>query len=293
MDDIVPDPVVDAIDMHGATPDLFAALHQAQQQAQTVGKDGHNNHSRYNYATAEAMIRAGRACRNGTGLSLVCTTTVAHAPPPAPSAKQWVCATVTVTWVLTCAKGGWMRGRSECDAIASGLRPNDKAIQAAATYMHGFIERDLFDLDRAEESDAVDQREDKDYRPPQEAQRKPAPKQSKPAPKPEAKASPTATRGIENSECRKLWASYVVEASKHGRKPTELAEFLADVLGKPVAEVAANEAKWNAMGDKHWAAAARLIMQAKTDLAVPAEREPGDDDAGADEYFEDQEAGAA
>jgi hypothetical protein len=246
--------------------DLFAALSKAQAAVTAAAKDKTNPHFRNSYADLASVWDACRGPLTDNDLSIT----------------QWpetVENGVAVTTVLGHASGQWMRSVlvMPLDAKATAQQVGS-AVTYARRYMLAAVAGVAPDDDDGNAaSDA----------PPKN---RPAPKQSKPVPKPEAKTNPTATRSVENSECRKLWASYVIAANKHGQHPTELAVFLADVLGKPVADVAAAEDKWNALGDKHWGAAARLIMQAKTDLAVPQEREPGDDDAGADEYFEDQVA---
>jgi len=165
------------IDFAHATPELFAALAEAQARVGSIGKDGHNAHGKYNYATADSMIRGGREARAGTGLSLLTTWTVRPLDlddVPA-DAGQWPSAIVTLHWTLAHSSGGRISSSLAICAIESRQRPPDKAVAAAATYAEGFIERNLMRLDRAEpDRDDVDSREEKETAP---ARRPQAPRQ--------------------------------------------------------------------------------------------------------------------
>lgn len=179
---------IQALDMSGTNAALFAALAKAQQQARTVGKDGNNAQGRYKYSTAEAMVRGARAAMADTGLAILSTWTQepADVPQDIDIGKQFVCATVVEHFVLTHADGGYIQGRAELDAIASRGRSPEKAVAAAATYMHGFVLRHLLNLDRAEEGEhAVDRRNDGDFVP----RGRPAPQQRPPNASPEWKAA--------------------------------------------------------------------------------------------------------
>ncbi len=188
------DASIGALDMSEANAALFAALAKAQQAAATVGKDAKNTQRGYNYASAEAMVRAARKAMEDTGLAVLSTwtQTPAELPEGGDIGNQFACATVIEHFVITHADGGYIRGRAEIDAIASRARPYDKAVAAAATYMHGFVLRHLLNLDRAEEGEAaVDQRGEEGFtpnrrarqQPPREGSRKVTPAES-PARKP-------------------------------------------------------------------------------------------------------------
>ncbi len=156
------------IDLAHANADLFAALAAAQQEAQTVGKDAQNTQRGYKYASAESMVRAARAAMAGTGLAIISTWTSepAEIPDGGDIGNQFACATVIESFVVTHSSGGYITGRAELDAIASRARPYDKAVAAAATYMHGFVLRHVLNLDRAEDGElAVDQRGDEGFTP--------------------------------------------------------------------------------------------------------------------------------
>ena len=151
-----------SFDLEHAGADIFAAPAQAQQKASTIGKDETNKHLGKNYASAEALIRGSRAAMAETGLAFMSIPrVVAEIAKPDGHAKQWPCARVEKVFVVTHASGQYIRGVSDTYAVESVQRPPDKAVAAADTYLHGFILRNLFNLDRAEEdSIAVDRREE-------------------------------------------------------------------------------------------------------------------------------------
>lgn len=258
---------------------LFEALAKAQAEVAAASKDKTNPAYKSKYADLASVWDACRKPLTDNGLAV----------PQFPRRTE---GGVAVTSVLTHSSGQWMSETLEIPLIANA---NAQQVGSAITYGRRYMLAAIAgvapeDDDGAKANEAA----------PKETQRR---QQSKPAPKPEAKASPTATRGIENSECRKAWAKYAITASNRGEKPRELASFLAEVTGKPEAEVVANEARWNEIGERYWAKAAVAIAYAVSELPPPKpskagredvpEREPGEDDAGADEYFEDQGAGAA
>jgi hypothetical protein len=244
--------------------DLFAALSKAQAAVTAAAKDKTNPHFRNSYADLASVWDACRGPLTDNDLSIT----------------QWpetVENGVAVTTVLGHASGQWMRSVlvMPLDAKATAQQVGS-AVTYARRYMLAAVAGVAPDDDDGNAASEA---------PPKN---KPAPKQSKPASKPEAKASPTATRSVENSECRKAWAKYAVTASSRGEKPRELASFLAEVTGKPEAEVVANEPKWNAIGESYWAKAAVAIAYAVSELPPPKEkqREPGED-ADADAWDED------
>lgn len=285
-DDFEPDVYVDPVDLSHATPELWAALAMAQENVETVGKDGTNRHSQYNYSTADAMIREGRRCRKGTGLALVCTTTLAHAPPSQATGKQWVSHTVSLHWVLGHKSGGYIRGRAEIDAIASGMRPNDKASQAAATYLHGFIERDLFDLDRAEESEAVDQRKDDGFSPQQSTQRKTTRKSSGGKDRASAKGEVVPDAAPTIAAAKKAWADYIKDCRDLGVESKRLAEFIADATKKPLEDVEKGADRWDALPLRYWEAVLDLVQGERRAVAVPDDEPPLSFGAGEQEVAE-------
>lgn len=122
------------------TPELFAALSAAQDQAKRVPKSGYNIHAKYNYSTAEDMIAAGRAARRGTGLALL-TSWVASVDE---DARPWL----VLSWLLTHSSGGMLRGSLNAPIQSSKRNGSDKQTAALATYLEGFVERGLMRLDR-------------------------------------------------------------------------------------------------------------------------------------------------
>jgi len=171
----------ESLDVTHATPELFAALAAAQAKMSTVAKGGHNEFAHYDYATADSMIAGARAAREGTGLALLSTWSSADADDHGGDGGEWVCAIVTLHWVLSHAGGGYLRGTITSHAIGSKRRPPDKAVAAAATYAEGFLERGLMRIDRgAGDKTDVDQRDDTEYERPRA---KTQPKRSQKAPK--------------------------------------------------------------------------------------------------------------
>lgn len=154
------------LDTSGASPALFAAMVKAQSEVTTVGKDGENKHGGYNYATAEAMIREGRRrlTNNGMGLMVSCY----QADPSRPSGdigKRFLYSEVVMIWKIIHCEGSLIEGWSELPAISSGATPPDKAVKAAATYLLGYVLRDLLMIDRAEEEAySPDQRREEEER---------------------------------------------------------------------------------------------------------------------------------
>jgi hypothetical protein len=148
------------MDLAQATPELFAALAKAQAQMHSVAKDGKNKDRNYNYATADSMIAGASKAREGTGLSLFSTWSSEDVVDDS-DGGQWVCAIVTLHWVLAHEGGGYIRGTITGHAIGSRGRPPDKAVAAAASYTEGFLERGLMRIDRGgNDTDDVDQRAD-------------------------------------------------------------------------------------------------------------------------------------
>jgi hypothetical protein len=165
---------IPVLDMSHADGALFAALAKAQQAAVTVGKDARNQQANYNYASAEAMMRAARAAMADTGLAIMSTWTqqASDIPEGMDIGNQFVCATVTEHFVVTHEGGGWIGGRAEIDAIASKRTPPHKAVAASATYMHGFVLRHLLNLDRAEDGEHAVDSQPNEYVPPRQGQRR-------------------------------------------------------------------------------------------------------------------------
>lgn len=153
------------IDTSQAGPELFAAIVGAQSAMQTVGKDGRNNQNGYNYATAEAMIRATRAPLASVGLAVF--HAVSFEPietDPATRGKQWVGGFNRFELILAHSSGDFLRMTSRAPVIVRSSTPEDKAMAASDSYHYGFMLRNLLNMDRAEEGpEAVDRRGDEGY----------------------------------------------------------------------------------------------------------------------------------
>jgi len=131
------------IEVLSPTPEIFAALAQAQEQARTVKKAGYNQHASYKYATAEDMIAAGRAARKGTGLALLTSWAVKAREDLNGGAPL-----LTLSWLLTHSSGGILRGSLIAPIQSSKRNGGDKQTCALVTYLEGFVERSLMRLDR-------------------------------------------------------------------------------------------------------------------------------------------------
>lgn len=168
---------------------FFTALAKAQGECKTVGKDGHNKYSKYNYSTAENMIRAARKPFADNGFAFWYSWRCEPVEAVSDQGGQYTICIVHIDWRLSHSAGHLERDSCAMAAIGSKQRPDDKAVAATLTYLHGFILRGLLGLDRDEEdADAVDQREETDYQPtrqranPPQQQRQAPPKQAVPAP---------------------------------------------------------------------------------------------------------------
>ena len=149
------------LDMDKATPEMLAALAKAQSKAETVGRDEKSDQFQKNYTSAEAMIRVSRSLLSECELAFISTVRVARELTRPAGSKQWSTALIQKTWILAHSSGGFIRGVAECYAIEGGGRAGDKAVAAADTYLHGYVIRNLLNLDRADEDKiAVDRRED-------------------------------------------------------------------------------------------------------------------------------------
>lgn len=149
------------LDASRATGALWKALAGAQGAATTVGKGGYNDHGDYAYATADSIVAEARRCLSGAGLALVVSGWSTHSRREAPKdAKQWVCCTVRIHWILGHGDGGVLVGWADMDAVESHRVTSNKAIGAAVTYGKGFVALGLCNLDRAvEDEHDVDRQE--------------------------------------------------------------------------------------------------------------------------------------
>lgn len=243
-----------AIDLSKITPELCAALAQAQAESETVGKDGNNTHGGYKYATAEAMIRGARKTMAKHGLAILDTWTTEPIDPPDNDAGQWVCAHVRCDWAIVHASGGAITGHADIDAIGSKRRPPDKAVAAAVTYAHGFILRGLLNLDRADEdTDAPDRREDVDGW---------GRGQSRPKQQPKRDVAPKRNAAAEAARAKMIEASAAVRAKAESLGWTrDIPKIASDAMGKP----------WDSSHDKTTRYTAKEYELIRRDLVVDLE----------------------
>lgn len=154
--------------MTTAGKELFAALALAQGMVRGVGNDATNQHARYRYTSAEALIKAARAWLAPCGLALIesAVKLVEHDPRTRGKGDTQVVGRLEVTYLLTHSSGEHMELASSVPVLVGNGRPDDKGEAAARTYALGYQLRGLLLIDRPEEEDAVDQRNDE----PQERQ---------------------------------------------------------------------------------------------------------------------------
>lgn len=184
---------------------LAAAIVAAQAAAKNVGLDGWNDHAKYAYASAEAMIEAGKECLAACGLAIV-PMGVEIMPAPqhmvddskVMDGQRIISAVLGVarhTWSLVHESGeSWGITRDWPIVQAKG-RPADRATAGANTAALGYLLRDLLQFPRTDENTNLDD-------PKRDEPEKPAPKQAaKPAPvakepSPEEERAREASKGL-------------------------------------------------------------------------------------------------
>ena len=106
-----------SMDLSQATPALLESLATAQSRVREVGKDARHSSRGYTYATADAMIAAGREARAGTGLALITAWRWVRPPEEKAAGEQWIGAIVLP-----------MFSGFGAEAIASRLRDGDATV---------------------------------------------------------------------------------------------------------------------------------------------------------------------
>ncbi|NJK31122.1 MAG: hypothetical protein HC927_01215 [Deltaproteobacteria bacterium] len=132
---------------------LFTSLIAAQRRISSVAHDATNLHHKYAYTSSEAMIRASREALGASSLALYAIDHEIEGE------------TLIVTYALVhaCGEAKTIVGRTPI-VIDKG-RPPDKAVASAKTYDLAYTLRTLLLIDRPDEPDSVDQRDDRDYVP--------------------------------------------------------------------------------------------------------------------------------
>jgi hypothetical protein len=141
---------------------LYAALIAAQREAQTVPKDGKNDHFGFSYTKADTMYRHGKALLNRHGLALMplgLTTSHHVAPTSVIDAGVRKIADmleydVTRAFKLVHESGGSEEFTFTWPVdLAGGKKSRDKSVAAADTTLLSYAYRDLLALGRLGEGE--------------------------------------------------------------------------------------------------------------------------------------------
>jgi hypothetical protein len=142
------------------TEPIYAALVKAQSAVKGVGNDSMNQHHKYKYTSAEALIREGRLALTGAGLALIEQTCTHH------FAENGETVALTIAYLLVHETGAMVVGPWTVPVLIGKGREVDKAEAAARTYALGYTMRGLLMIDRpGEDAGDVDQRDDRDSNP--------------------------------------------------------------------------------------------------------------------------------
>ncbi len=140
--------------------EVLEALVKAQAQVRAVGKDGNNQHHRYRYTSAEALIDAATAWMAAAGMALV-QCGWRSVPPELTGMPD----RLEVTYVVTAGGALWVMPVVSTPILPEKGRPWDKAEATALTYNLGYTLRGLLKIPRVDTDDDVDQRDDRDHVP--------------------------------------------------------------------------------------------------------------------------------
>lgn len=135
------------------------ALVAAQEAMKAVGKDGRNNHGRYDYSTAEGMIRATRLALNDNGLAF--TRKTSSIKMMAGFTDPLLCSTFELVHGLSKGIMDYSQEYPISKTSSSGKGTWDKTTSAALTTSMSYMLRDLLLVVRSDDPE-VDDREDND-----------------------------------------------------------------------------------------------------------------------------------
>lgn len=161
---------------------LAGALVDAQGRVSRVAKDSTNTFHRYKYAAAEDMIDEARSALNAAGLALMSHWKVDQSAYTERETRTdrgdktiVIVGRVVVSYTLIHKSGQALRWITSTPIIPENGRPEDKAEMAALTANLGYTLRQLLLIPRGDDDgNAVDQRDDRSYRPYQPPQRRTA-----------------------------------------------------------------------------------------------------------------------
>ena len=131
------------------TPKLDAAIVAAQARAVTVKKDATNSFQRYDYASAEAIIRAGVDALSSEGVAVV---------PGSMELQDG--AILRREWLMIHKSGETRSAVQDWPVVPGKGRPLDKAYAGALTSSFAYFLRDLLCMDRVAPGDDDLHRED-------------------------------------------------------------------------------------------------------------------------------------
>lgn len=130
---------------------LAAALVAACAAATGVEKTSRNQHMRYMYASAEAVIAEAKAAMNANGLTLMA---MSHNVELHTSETHW--GMLQSSWRLLHSSGDYLDLHSTWPIVVERGRPADKALASARTASLSYLLRDLLQLPRVEEGVDMD-----------------------------------------------------------------------------------------------------------------------------------------
>ena len=134
------------------TKSLPAALLQAQQAIGAVGKDARNDFGRYDYVSAEAMIRGSRAALHSAGVLFFEAGTEVLAEGAAVQVSYRLCHPASGEEQLI--SRDWPIAR---DLGKGKTKPEDKALAGALTACLSYTLRGLLLIPRVDQADEMDQ----------------------------------------------------------------------------------------------------------------------------------------
>ena len=132
------------------TPNLDAAIVAAQARAVTVKKDATNDYQRYDYASAEAIIRAGVEALSAESVAVV---------PGLMEFREG--AILRREWLIVHASGETRSAIQDWPIVPGKGRPLDKAYAGALTSSFGYFLRDLLCMARVAPGDDDLHRQDR------------------------------------------------------------------------------------------------------------------------------------
>lgn len=127
---------------------IYKRLRLAQQSIAGVVKDGHNGFAKYDYVSAEALIRDSRAALHSAGLVLV--------PVSLGIVGEGEERRLDASWEVRDDEGAVVPVGCAWPVVVEKGRPLDKAIAVARTASLGYLLRDLLLLPRVAHEDELD-----------------------------------------------------------------------------------------------------------------------------------------